>query len=102
MRNIAIRLRYDGSTYHGWQLQKEDITVASVLEDAIGKVCGHPVRVTGCGRTDAGVHALRYCANFRTDCSIPAERIPLHASSTKERYNRDSYYYYISSVLLAF
>ena len=76
MRNIAIRLRYDGSAYHGWQLQKEDITVASVLEDAIAAVCGHPVRVTGCGRTDAGVHALRYCANFRTDCSIPTDRIP--------------------------
>ena len=76
MRNIAIRLRYDGSAYHGWQLQKQDITVASVIEEAIAKVCGHPARVTGCGRTDAGVHALRYCANFRTDCSIPAERIP--------------------------
>ena len=76
MRNIAIRLRYDGSAYHGWQLQKQDITVASVIEEAIAKVCGHPARVTGCGRTDAGVHALRYCANFRTECSIPAERIP--------------------------
>ena len=76
MRNIAIRLRYDGTAYHGWQLQKEEITVASVLEEAIEKVCGHPARVTGCGRTDAGVHALRYCANFRTDCGIPAERIP--------------------------
>ena len=76
MRNIAIRLRYDGSAYHGWQLQKKDITVACVLEDAITKVCGHPVRVTGCGRTDAGVHALRYCANFKTDCSIPEDRIP--------------------------
>ena len=52
MRNIAIRLRYDGSAYHGWQLQKKDITVACVLEDAITKVCGHPVRVTGCGRTE--------------------------------------------------
>ena len=76
MRNIAIRLRYEGTAYHGWQLQKEDITVASVLENAIFKVCGSPARVTGCGRTDAGVHALRYCANFRTDCGIPAERIP--------------------------
>lgn len=76
MRNIAIRLRYEGTAYHGWQLQKEDITVASVLEDAIFKVCGSPSRVTGCGRTDAGVHALRYCANFRTGCGIPADRIP--------------------------
>jgi len=77
MRNIALRLRYDGSRYHGWQVQKNDITVAETLEEALSKVCGHPVRVVGCGRTDAGVHALRYCANFRTDCRIPADRIPL-------------------------
>lgn len=77
MRNIALRLRYDGSRYHGWQVQKNDITVAETVEEALSKVCGHPVRAVGCGRTDAGVHALRYCANFKTDCRIPADRIPL-------------------------
>ena len=77
MRNIALRLRYDGSRYHGWQVQKNDITVAETLEEALSRVCGHPVRVVGCGRTDAGVHALRYCANFRSDCRIPTDRIAL-------------------------
>lgn len=77
MKNIAIRLRYDGSAYHGWQVQKTEVTVAETLEKALSGVCGHPVRVVGCGRTDAGVHALRYCANFRTDCTIPTARIPL-------------------------
>ena len=77
MRNIALRLKYDGSRYHGWQVQKDDITVAETLEEALEKVCGHKVRVIGCGRTDAGVHALRYCANFKTDCRIPVERLPL-------------------------
>jgi len=81
MRNIALRLRYDGSRYHGWQVQKNDITVAETLEEALSKVCGHPVRVVGCGRTDAGVHALRYCANFKTDCRIPVDRIPLAVNS---------------------
>ena len=81
MRNIALRLRYDGSRYHGWQVQKNDITVAETLEEALSKVCGHAVRVVGCGRTDAGVHALRYCANFKTDCRIPADRIPLAVNS---------------------
>ena len=81
MRNIALRLKYDGSRYHGWQVQKEDITVARTLEDALEKVCGHSVKVTGCGRTDAGVHALRYCANFRTDCRIPVDRLPLAVNS---------------------
>lgn len=77
MRNIALRLRYDGSRYHGWQVQKNDITVAQTLEEALSKTCGHAVKAVGCGRTDAGVHALRYCANFKTDCAIPVDRIPL-------------------------
>lgn len=77
MRNIALRLSYDGTAYHGWQVQKHDISVAETLEKALSDICEHPVKVTGCGRTDAGVHALRYCANFRTDCRIPTERFPL-------------------------
>jgi len=81
MRNIALRLKYDGSNYHGWQVQKNDITVAETLETALEKICKHPVKVVGCGRTDAGVHALRYCANFKTDCSIPTDRIALAVNS---------------------
>ena len=77
MRNIALRLQYDGSAYHGWQVQKTEVTVAETLEKALSKVMKHPVKVVGCGRTDAGVHALRYCANFRTDCTIPVARVPL-------------------------
>ena len=77
MRNLALQLKYDGSAYHGWQVQKTDVSVAETLEKALTKVCGHPVKAVGCGRTDAGVHALRYCANFRTDCAIPTDRIPL-------------------------
>ena len=77
MSNIALRLRYDGSKYHGWQVQKEDVTVAATLEEALSKVYKEDIRVVGCGRTDAGVHAIRYCANYRTDMSIPAEKIPL-------------------------
>ncbi|MGI5936453.1 MAG: tRNA pseudouridine(38-40) synthase TruA [Oscillospiraceae bacterium] len=85
MRNIALRLRYDGTAYHGWQVQKNAITVAETLEAALAKICGHPVKVTGCGRTDAGVHALRYCANFFTDSTIPTDRIPLAVNSRLPR-----------------
>ena len=81
MKNIALRLTYDGSRYHGWQTQKEEITVQQTLEEAIEKAVGERRHVTGCGRTDAGVHALRYCANFRTDCTIPIERFPLAVNS---------------------
>ena len=81
MRNIALRLRYDGSRYHGCQVQKNDITVCQTMEEALEKVCGHPVKLVGCGRTDAGVHALRYCANFKSDCRIPLDRLPLAINS---------------------
>lgn len=81
MKNIAIRLTYDGSRYHGWQTQKSEITVQQTLEGAIEKMCGEKVHVTGCGRTDAGVHALRYCANFKSECRIPMEKLPLALNS---------------------
>ena len=81
MRNIALRLSYDGSNYHGWQVQKSEVTVAETLETALTKICGHPVKTVGCGRTDAGVHALRYCANFRTESTIPIGRFPLAVNS---------------------
>lgn len=80
-RNIALRLRYDGSRYHGWQVQKNAITVAQTLETALQKTCGHPVKLVGCGRTDAGVHALQYCANFKSDCRIPIDRLALAVNS---------------------
>ena len=81
MRNIAMRLMYDGTKYHGWQVQKTQTTVGETLENALSKLCGHPVKVTGCGRTDAGVHAMAYCANFKTDARIPTDRIPLAVNS---------------------
>lgn len=77
MRNIALRIMYDGSNYHGWQVQKRDITVAETLEMALAQIVCHPVKLTGCGRTDAGVHAERYIANFHTDSAIPCDRLPL-------------------------
>ncbi len=76
MRNIALALRYDGSAYHGWQVQKTEESVAETIEQALTATCGHVVKLVGCGRTDAGVHALKYCANFKTTSSIPIDRIP--------------------------
>ena len=76
MRNIALFLKYDGSAYHGWQVQKNARSVAQTLEEATAAVVGHKVHLTGCGRTDAGVHARVYVANFRTDSRIPCDRLP--------------------------
>lgn len=75
--NIALRLSYDGSAYHGWQRQKSDVTVQETLENAVSKLYKRDIKVTGCGRTDAGVHAERYCANFIADGNIPPQRLPL-------------------------
>ena len=76
-RNIALRLMYVGTAYHGWQVQKNAVSVAETLEKALSTVVCHPVRCTGAGRTDAGVHAEVYVANFRTTSRIPCDRIPL-------------------------
>ena len=76
-RNIALKLMYNGTAYHGWQVQKNAVSVAETLEKALAATVGHPVKCTGAGRTDAGVHAEVYIANFRTTCRIPLDKLPL-------------------------
>ena len=76
MRNIALILMYNGTAYHGWQVQKTEVTVAQTLERGLSMVCGEPIKCIGCGRTDAGVHAEHYVANFRTNSRIPVDRLP--------------------------
>jgi len=76
MKNIALKLSYDGASYHGWQVQKSDVTIAGTIEAALSRLCEHTVKVSGCGRTDAGVHAKVYCANFKTTSTIPPDRFP--------------------------
>ena len=76
-RNIRINLMYDGTFYHGFQRQKNGITVQECLENAIKKLTGEEITVYGCGRTDAGVHAVNYTANFHSCTKIPAEKLPL-------------------------
>ena len=68
---------YVGTAYHGWQVQKNAVTVAETLERALSTVVCLPVKCTGAGRTDAGVHAQVYVANFRTTSTIPCDRLPL-------------------------
>lgn len=77
MRTIAVRIAYDGSAYHGWQMQKNNMTVQQAVQEALEKIVKKHVSVVGCGRTDAGVHAERYCFSFRSDATIPADRLPL-------------------------
>ena len=77
MRNLKLILQYDGSGYHGFQIQPTVTTVAGELNKVLTKLTNSPVTVQGCSRTDAGVHAYRYCCNFTTQFPIPAERLPV-------------------------
>ena len=64
MSNYLLRLSFDGTRYHGWQLQERDRTVQGEIEQAAERIFGRPVRVSGCSRTDAGVHARNFICNF--------------------------------------
>jgi tRNA pseudouridine38-40 synthase len=75
MRNIRLILEYDGTEFRGWQRQPEVRTVQGTLERAIATVLRHPVEVWGCARTDAGVHARNYVANFHTESDAATERM---------------------------
>lgn len=67
-----LTLAYKGTAYAGWQRQPNAVSVQSRLEEALSTLLRHPVELTGCGRTDAGVHARYYVAHFDTADALPA------------------------------
>lgn len=71
MRNIALKVAYDGTSYYGWQCQPERVTVQQTLSQALAKILDHPVTLIGAGRTDRGVHAFGQMVNFHTMKTIP-------------------------------
>ena len=71
MRRIKITLAYDGTTFHGWQVQPGIRTIQGALEEILSDMEKKPVQVAGSGRTDAGVHALEQVAAFSIDNPIP-------------------------------
>ena len=75
MKKIKLLLEYDGSAYHGWQVQKDAVTVQGVLEEKILQVTGEKTSLIGASRTDAGVHAFGQIATFRTASHLDTKTI---------------------------
>ncbi len=80
MRNIKMLIEYDGSKYKGWQKlgeanESNNMTIQGKLESVLSIMAGEDISVIGCGRTDAGVHALNYTANFHTNSNLTTEKM---------------------------
>lgn len=75
MRNLRLWLRYNGTAYHGWQVQENADTVQGQLETAAEQIFCEKISVNGCSRTDAGVHANEFCCNFRTEKMLGCDTV---------------------------
>ncbi len=107
-RNICLTLAFDGSQYHGWQIQRNQPTIQAVVSEAIRKITGETVSLVGSGRTDAGTHARTFFANFVTAARLSpaslaralngllprdirvlsARRVPLNFHSQRSAYSK--------------
>ena len=74
-RNIKLTIQYDGSDYHGWQIQPGRQTIQGVLGEAVSRLIGCEVRVTGASRTDAGVSAMGQTGLIQIDSPVPTENL---------------------------
>lgn len=81
MRNIKLLIEYDGTNYGGWQRQKNAVTIQETLESSINNITKEQIKVTGCSRTDAGVHAKGFIANFYTNSRIPENKFKVAINS---------------------
>ena len=75
VRNIKLTIHYDGTAYHGWQVQPGVDTVGGKVQQAIETLTDQSVKVNGSSRTDAGVHALGQVANIRIDSPVPTANL---------------------------
>lgn len=75
MKRVLIVVAYDGTAYHGWQMQPNAVTIEQIINESLTKLLCENIEVIGASRTDAGVHAEGNVAVFDTNTSIPAEKI---------------------------
>ena len=81
MKKLLVKLKYNGTNYVGWQVQKNGLSVQETVQNAIEKVYGQRADVTGCSRTDSGVHANGYCFCFELSKQVDPFRVPLALNS---------------------
>lgn len=74
-RNIFLTLSYDGTNYHGFQIQKNAVTIQEIFQNALKNVIKSTPEIKGCSRTDSGVHANMYGISFKTDSKIKCENL---------------------------
>ncbi len=72
---VCLVVAYDGTNYHGWQIQNNGITIESELNRALSALLGEDIQVIGASRTDSGVHAMGNIAVFDTASRMPAEKV---------------------------
>lgn len=75
MKRVRLTVAYDGTNYHGWQIQDNGVTIESELNRCLASLLGEEIRIIGASRTDAGVHAMGNIAVFDTESRMPAEKI---------------------------
>ena len=73
MKRMLLTIAYDGTDYHGWQVQQNALTVQQVMQDSLERILGERPALTGCSRTDAGVHAREFCCHLDCADNIPDE-----------------------------
>ena len=75
MKNLLLTIAYDGSHYHGWQIQENAVTVQAAFQSALFQVTGLREELKACSRTDTGVHAREFCVSLKTQSAIPPQRL---------------------------
>ena len=75
LKNYKITISYDGTSLHGWQIQKNSRTVQGDIENALEKIFNQKINLIGAGRTDSGVHALGQVANFKVSTSMTPDEL---------------------------
>lgn len=86
MRNLLLTISYKGSNYHGFQVQKNAVTISQIVQEAIESILNHKIDLKGCSRTDVGVHANMYCISLKTYKNISCYNF-VQALNTKLPYD---------------